>query len=398
MIDKNKRKRFWKSPGGIALVVITLVAMILAIVVFSAKKEAKIKEGQQQKENPEARPGESQAEIIISPPSEEEVIITEDGNLPSMVKSSGTYRNDKVLSVSTGYGMTFSVGLEQDGVTDALYLNPHFEYAYAGNPDEAYGYLMRTERVPLEYAESSVSPAWSTKYKGLTDFAILGRTYDKVVSASARDPSNYGVRWMDSPAYGGADNAGDTLRILIIRLSDGTLMGSVKAEVFFDTHTKAYSLENLTNSDVAFTEELNAAQREMLIAEAVQYLTNGNDQMTLGVTKEELESQNLSTIVENSQRVYYNRLFDADGNAVAAGRFSNCDIYAANINCDGYGFFTVYFAPEPQANGLAARTLSDSNELKLVLIGYDAFAPFTVETFNSFLFPEDIELFGAENY
>ena len=377
MIDKNKRKRFWKSPGGIALVVITLVAMILAIVVFSAKKEAKIKEGQQQKENPEARPGESQAEIIISPPSEEEVIITEDGNLPSMVKSSGTYRNDKVLSVSTGYGMTFSVGLEQDGATDALYLNPHFEYAYAGNPDEAYGYLMRTERVPLEYAESSVSPAWSTKYNGLTDF---------------------GVRWMDSPAYGGADNAGDTLRILIIRLSDGTLMGSVKPEVFFDTHTKAYSLENLTNSDVAFTEELNAAQREMLIAEAVQYLTNGNDQMTLGVTKEELESQNLSTIVENSQRVYYNRLFDADGNAVAAGRFSNCDIYAVNINCDGYGFFTVYFAPEPQANGLAARTLSDSNELKLVLIGYDAFAPFTVETFNSFLFPEDIELFGAENY
>ena len=122
---------------------------------------------------------------------------------------------------------------------------------------------------------------------------------------------------MDSPAYGGADNAGDTLRILIIRLSDGMLMGSVKTEVFFDTHTKAYSLENLTNSDVAFTEELNAAQREMLIAEAVQYLTNGNDQMTLGVTKEELESQNLSTIVENSQRVYYNRLFDADGNAAA---------------------------------------------------------------------------------
>lgn len=54
VIGKNKRKRFWKSPGGIALVVITLVAMILAIVVFSAKKEAKIREEQQQKENPEA--------------------------------------------------------------------------------------------------------------------------------------------------------------------------------------------------------------------------------------------------------------------------------------------------------------------------------------------------------
>jgi hypothetical protein len=175
-------------------------------------------------------------------------------------------------------------------------------------------------------------------------------------------------------------------------------MGSVKAEVFFDENTKAYSLENLTNSDVAFTEELDAAQRDTLIAEAEQYLIDGNDQMTLGVTKEEMESQNLSTIVEKSQRVYYNRLFDADGNAVAAGRFSNCDIYAVNINCDGYGFFTVYFAPEPQARGLAVSTLGDSDELKLTLIGYDAFAPFTVETFNSFLFLEDIELFGADNY
>ena len=398
MTGRNSGKRFWKSPGGVAFAVIVLMAMILTIVVFSSRKEAQIKEGRQPKEDPEARPGESQAEIIISPPSEEEVIITENGNLPSMVKSSGTYRNDRVLSVSTGYGMTFSVGLEQNGVTDALYLNPHFEYAYAGNPDEAYGYLMRTERVPLEYAESSASPAWSTKYNGLTDFAIVGRTYDKVVSASARDPSSYGVRWMDSPAYGGEENDGDTVRILIIRLSDGTLMGSVKAEVFFDENTKAYSLENLTNSDVAFTEELDAAQRDTLIAEAEQYLIEGNNQMTLGVTKEEMESQNLSTIVEKSQRVYYNRLFDADGNAVAAGRFSNCDIYAVNINCDGYGFFTVYFAPEPQARGLAASTLGDSDELKLTLIGYDAFAPFTVETFNSFLFPEDIELFGAENY
>ena len=65
------------------------------------------------------------------------------------MKSSGTYLNNRVLSVAPGYGMTFTLGLEQDGLSDALYLNPHFEYAYAGNPYEAYGYLMKTERVPL---------------------------------------------------------------------------------------------------------------------------------------------------------------------------------------------------------------------------------------------------------
>lgn len=398
MPSRNKVKGFWKSPGGIALAVIALVAMILAIVVFSTNKEAQIKEGKQPKVDPKARPSDSQEETIISPPSEEEVIITEDGNLPTEMKSNGVYRNDRVLSASTGYGMTLSVGLEQDGVTDALYLNPHFEYAYAGNPNEAYGYLMRAERVPLEYAEPSPSPAWSTKYDGITDFAILGRTYDKVVSVSARDSVNYGVRWMDSPAYGGMDNAGDTVHILIIRLSDGTLMGAVNICVSFDRGTKTYSLENLTNNDVGNTGDLSAEQRDNLIAETVQYLTEGNDQMTLSVTKEELESQSRSTVIEKIPRVYYNKLYDTNGNVVAAGRFSKCDIYAVNINCDGYGFFTVYFAPEPQANGLAAPTLAEGDELKLVPIGYDAFAPFTIETFNSFLFPEDISLFDAANF
>ena len=377
--------------------VILMIAIILAIVVFSAKKEAQIKEEKQPKKDPEARPSESQAEIIISSPSVEEVIITEDGNLPANLKSTGTYRNNNVQSVSTGFGMVFSVGLEEEGVTDAVYLNPHFEYAYASNPDEAYGFLMRTERVPLEYGDSSASPAWSTKYSGLTDFAIVGRTYDKVVPASARDLVNYGVRWIDSPAYGGMDNDGDKVLILIIRLSDGTLMGSVKLDISFDRETKAYSLKNLTNNDVSFTNDLNRTQRDHLVDEAIQYLNEGNEQMTLSVTKEELESQSQSTIVEKIPRVFYNKLFDTDGNAVAAGKFSKCDIYAVSINCDGYGFFTVYFAPEPQANGLAAPTLDNGEELKLVLIGYDAFAPFTVETFHSFLFPEDIELFDAES-
>ena len=38
MPSRNKVKGFWKSPGGIALAVIALVAMILAIVVFFFSK------------------------------------------------------------------------------------------------------------------------------------------------------------------------------------------------------------------------------------------------------------------------------------------------------------------------------------------------------------------------
>ena len=387
--------RFLKKPIRMAAVVITMVAGILAVTVFSARVESLRKEKVVLADEQGMRPGESGVYVGVSPASEEEVIISEDGNRTLMDKSEGRYLNDRRLSVQTGYGMIFYLGQEQSGFNDALYLNPHFEYEYAGNPNEAYGYLIKTERVPLEYSELIASPAWSREHNGLMDFLIHGRTYDKVVSASAIDSQNYGVRWIDRPAYGGLENDGDRLYILIIRLSDGTLMGAIKADISYDTALGAYHFENLINNDVSWTGELTSPQRDQLIQNAIQYLISGNERLTLGISREELESLYPSTVVERTQRTYHSRLYNAEGNVVSSGRFSNCDIYAVNLNCDGYGFFTVYFAPEPQAHGLTARILEGDGEMKLTLIGYDAFAPFTVETFNSFIHPEDIEMFAA---
>ena len=389
----RQKAEFYRRPAFIALIISAMIMMVLGIVVVSTRLEDKLRDSENEGDAPQEHINDRRAEIIISEASEEEVIITEDGNEPLSMKSYGTYLNNRVLSVAPGYGMTFTLGLEQDGLTDALYLNPHFEYAYAGNPYEAYGYLMKTERVPLECAEAFASPAWSADYTGLTDFVITGRTYDRVVPATALDPNRYGVRWADSPVYGGADHAGDQMRILIIRLSDGTLMGAVKADISYDIRTRTYSLRSLMESDVASTGELSKDEREHLIQEAIQYLVQGNRQMTMNLTREELEAQMQSFIVEHPLGVYYNKLFDTDGNVVSAGAYRKCEIYAVHLNCDGFGYFTVYFAPEPQVNGLAMRTLNKGEKLKLVLIGYDAFAPFTAESFSNFLHPEDISLF-----
>ena len=56
----------------------------------------------------------------------------------------------------------------------------------------------------------------------------------------------------------------------------------------------------------------------------------------------------------------------------------------------------MYFAPEGMAYGLHTEQLGD--EFDLLIIGYDAFAPMTVESFNSHLFPDDAETFGAAYY
>ena len=387
--------KFCRNPIVIGIIAFIMITMILAFVVFSAKMEALLKASQKHESDPQARPPDQPEETVISPPSNEAVIISEDGNQPTKIRSSGTYLN-KLLTVSTGYGMAFSLGIDQQDGSDAIYLNPHFEYAYAGNPEEAYGYLIRTERVPLEYSETSEAPAWSEKYRGLTDFAIVGRTYDKVVSASVQSRDHFGVRWIDSPAYGGLEHGEDIVRILIIRISDGTLMGAVKAEISYDYGTHSYGISTLVNSDVSYTGELTGEQRGELIEETIRILVQGNAQMTLGISREELEAQSASVVVDHPQRTYYSKLYDMDGNIVSSGRYSNCEIYAVNINCDGYGFFTVYFAPEPQANGLTVQTLNEGEPLKLVPIGYDAIAPFTVDSFNRFLLPGDMKHFGTD--
>ena len=387
--------KFCRNPIVIGIIGFIMITMILAFVVFSAQMEALLKASQKHESDPQARPPDQPEETVISPPSNEAVIISEDGNQPTKIRSSGTYLN-KLLTVSTGYGMAFSLGIDQQDGSDAIYLNPHFEYAYAGNPEEAYGYLIRTERVPLEYSETSEAPAWSEKYRGLTDFAIVGRTYDKVVSASVQSRDHFGVRWIDSPAYGGLEHGEDIVRILIIRISDGTLMGAVKAEISYDYGTHSYGISTLVNSDVSYTGELTGEQRGELIEETIRILVQGNAQMTLGISREELEAQSASVVVDHPQRTYYSKLYDMDGNIVSSGRYSNCEIYAVNINCDGYGFFTVYFAPEPQANGLTVQTLNEGEPLKLVPIGYDAIAPFTVDSFNRFLLPGDMKHFGTD--
>lgn len=392
---KKQKKSFWKSPAALVLLVVAMIAMILAIVVFSAKKEAEIAET---KKN-EAEASRPQVTVApTSPPSEEEVIIDEDGDGAIKITASGTYHNNIVRSVSTGYGMTLSVGIELPEANDAIYLNPHFTYEYAGNPDEAYCYLLKSERVPLEYSNNSPGSAYNSASQNTTDFAIRGRTYDKVVPVSCVDSSNYGVRWKDNPGLGGKANDGDVIHILAIRISDGTLMGAAKAEITYSSSSGSYQISTFDNADVSVTGELTAAQREQIIQDSFDYLINGNDQASFGVTMEDLEQQKPFIVVERPGRTYYNRLYDKGGSVIASGTLSNCNVYAVNINYNGFGFFTIYFAPEPQAHGLQIETMPTDEDLKLVIVGYDAFAPMTVDTFNSYLFPDDIDIFGADKY
>ena len=272
--------------------------------------------------------------------------------------------------MQTGFGRYLSIGLDRSDIQDALYINPHFIYQYAGNPYEQYGYLLRTDRVPLEYAVTKTAAGSDPQNAEYSDLAILGRTFDKVVPAVTENSELYGVRWRDNPACGGKEHDGDILYILIVRLSDGMLMGAARADIKYEQETNSYHIENFRNSDVQYTGDISYEWREELFNRAVNFLQAGSDSFSLGFIRPDWGEARNFVVIEKIPRVYFNKFFSPTSN--------------------------VYFAPEGMAYGLHTEQLGD--EFDLLIIGYDAFAPMTVESFNSHLFPDDAETFGAAYY
>ena len=387
-----------RRHNSIVLTVAGFSALLLMIITMTVKEpQINLEESSAAIESydPSVRPEKTPVPSILLP-SESEVIIKEDEISPFEKSPNSIYKNTAQENVQTGFGRYLSIGLDRTDIQDALYINPHFTYQYAGNPNEQYGYLLRTNRVPLEYAVTRAAAGADPQNADYTDLAILGRTFDKVVPATAENSEQFGVRWKDNPACGGKEHDGDILYILIVRLSDGMLMGAARADIKYEQETNSYYIANFRNSDVQYTGEISAEWREELFNRAVNFLQAGSDSFSLGFIRPDWGEAKNFVVIEKLPRVYFNKFFSVTSRIIPAGQFKNCDIYAVNINFAGYGYFTVYFAPEGMAYGL--HTEQFGNEFDLVIIGYDAFEPMTVESFNSHLFPDDAETFGAAYY
>ena len=216
MRQRRRHNSIVLTLAGFSALLLMIITMTLIETRTPSEESSVITESY----DPSARPKET-ATPSISLPSESEVIIREDEISPFNKDADGVYENRAQQEVQTGFGRYLSIGLDRSDIQDALYINPHFIYQYPGNPYEQYGYLLRTDRVPLEYAVTKTAAGSDPQNAEYTDLAILGRTFDKVVPAVTENSELYGVRWRDNPACGGKEQDGDILYVLIVRLSDG---------------------------------------------------------------------------------------------------------------------------------------------------------------------------------
>lgn len=314
-----------------------------------------------------------------------------------------TYQNDRVLEMDVSSGMHLKVGINDESAEGGIYINPEFSFDEAYNDNEKYGFIITPSRGFMEYYTDNADKVFNGINAGEKQLCVIGRAYDQCIPASYKSPEAYGARWINSVMYDANDAWGATLTIRIVRLSsrstvvtndpDGLLLGIVKLDINYDERTQTYYMSTLRPADVKAEGMLSFADRQDAIDKAVEYLVNGNGRYQFGATETNLLVLSDSIVVERRTNPYYNKLFDADGNVIPAGKLAGCEIFAVNIPDYAAGSYTVYLIPESQsAYHLASSTSADGSK-NLVVAGYDPIMPFSMQSLENYMLPEDFEAF-----
>ncbi len=391
---ETDRKVKQYSPVALAIMFLLFLGGVLALVILNAKM----------KDGSVTLPVATQAPVqtpeptgYVSPEEYESLYSTGlDEAMAEIesIKAQGTYANAQ-LSCELHQSIELYLGADVGESEEGIFLNPCLIYGNAANPDEPYLFLIRASRGDLDYLGEPAAYG-TAQNSGKQYFYLAGRTYDKLVPATYYSPTDYGVKWKNNVVADGLDKTGCQLYIHAIRLADGYLMGAAQARITFDDSANQYKISSLTPSDVSVTGELTQELRDQIVTDAVRYI-NDDARRNISLKIEELDFRNNENfiVVEKLSCFLFNRFYDADENVVPAGRYAACDPYAVNIPYPGFGYLTVYFAPTARVYGFLDVNIEDPKTMDLIVVGYDALKPDTVESFNEFLFPDDRELFNV---
>ena len=389
--DKPRKKSY--NPVVISILFLLLMGVIAVMAIIANKLNTGEIDIEQEIINivstPTPEPTETPRPSVI--PDTDPGIYYEDTSEMEALPSRGRYKNNKVFTLQLGYGIQLRIGINNAGETNAIYLNPELTHEYGENQSAPYAFLMKADGGEIEYVGT---PGSTDSYPGSQFFYMAGRTYDKLVPSSFVSTDQYGVKWSNT-TYNDTNQTGTSILLHAIRLKsldndDGFLMGAAKITIVYDELDDAYRIESVGLADVSHTGELLASTREAIIMDAIRFSNDSANNLSVEITEQEYRNKESFIVVEKMNHVWFRKLYNKEGDVVSAGTFAKCDVYAVNIPVMGYGYITVYFAPEAQTYGWNRQTVNEGDELNLVIIGFDAIKPFDVETFEACMFEEDI--------
>lgn len=281
-----------------------------------------------------------------------------------------SYQPSPALTCQLMNGGVLTVGGNTSN-TDAIYLNP--EYANSSDTDSTqYGIYVTATDGNIRYAEVKRVGERQTADKCMV---ITDRTYDTLI------PSSAGTYWKKNTDILTNAERGEsiTVRFRVIRFSDYTIVGTAKATI--TNENGEYVINNLVNTDVLATGEMQFEDRAKLISDAIAYIFSSSGGPTFSTVNEEYTDIMLTmATVEHCGKPYFSKLLNSSGDCITAGSISNCDLYAINIPYLGTGNITVYAAPKLQIQGFNVANTFFKEDINLTPFAYDFLYPFSKET------------------
>lgn len=295
----------------------------------------------------------------------------------------GTYENGQSFAYTfESSNTTLTIGVKDTSLEDAIYLNPICTTRLSENV----GIIAHTSRINLECSDTgkgSDASGAAKQYPGEHTFLVRNRTYDTLIKAQYTDPENYGIRWVNT-GEDGELKAGTTVDFLLVTVPGCYLIGICRIEIGFNPETNTYAIKSLVNADVAQTGEISPEMRDYLVSDAKDFICNKDRGPIMSIADDPYWETALKlTKVHKTQRgTYFNPAVSPSNELFAPGRYSNADVFAVNIPWDGYGFLTIYYAPQMQIDGLNRTWIKGKpeSEWELTVFAYDLFCPQSKDT------------------
>ena len=90
-------------------------------------------------------------------------------------------------------------------------------------------------------------------------------------------------------------------------------------------------------------------------------------------------------MAEHVPHTYFSKLYNRGSVAIRGSTLDGYDLYAVSIPHPDFGVLTAYFASPGE----------DADATDFELFAYDAFCPFSQDTFTDCLYPDDIVFFSG---
>lgn len=294
-------------------------------------------------------------------------------NPDATVIAQGKCRNDSIATYQyDSQGNTISLGVALAKDCEYIYLNPVCSEA---SPASKIGFFVSTSRVSVNMSDTQFASSDSPKNVNAANVILSadnGRDYDLMVPAAFTSEKEYGLRWKNNPMSDGKSDTGTQIYLRAIRLSDGMIVASCRADILYDSKSDLYMIGTISSNDVSDTKDLTEDERNAIVSDAFDFIYSA--ERGPGLTESQTSwSRSVRAYVEKLEAPYFSRMYDKDNAPVHARSFSKCDVYAVSIPVPGPGSITCYYAPALQLQGMSNPYAPGEKNLNLELFGYDAF-------------------------